>query len=121
MAAAAQDKSLFAVKGLLTRIDVTARHVVVDFHRHIYRNAAQGVDYSFEAIKVDFRIVVDGDACQLGNRVNGAGGTAECIGSIDFLRAVVANGYLRIARDGNKRNFLFPWVDTRQNHRVGSI
>ena len=72
MTAAAQNKGLLAVERLLARIDMATSHIVVDFHGDVHFDAAQSVNHGLEAVEVDFRIMVDGNARQLGNSIDSA-------------------------------------------------
>ena len=120
MARTAQDERLVAIEGLQAGVEMTARVLVVDLHRDVDFHTAERVDRFLEAVEVDFRIMRDGNACELRNDLNRVCRAADRVRRVELLLAVRAHVDERIAMERHHSDLLVLRVDAREDHAVGA-
>ena len=87
MARATQDERLVAIESLQAGVEMTARILIVDFHRDVNFHTAERVDRFLEAVEVDFCIMRDGNARELRNDLDRVGRAADRVRRIELLLA----------------------------------
>ena len=99
---------------------MTARVLIVDFHRDVNFHTAERVDRFLEAVEVDFCIMRDGNARELRNNLDCVGRAANRVRRIELLLAVRAHVDERIAVERHHGDLLVLWIDAREDHTVGA-
>lgn len=106
MARAAQDKRLVAVERLQAGIKMATGVFVIDGHGDVNLDAAKRVDDFAEAVEVDFRVMRDVHARQLGNRLHGQRRAAEHVRGVQLVHAVFAHVNHGVAMQRHQRDLL---------------
>ena len=95
-------------------VGVRVVNALVDHDVH----AADGIDQADQAVEVDFGVVGDADARELGGFANGGGGTAVVVGGVELVRAVAVDVDHGVTRDGNERGLVLRRIDTHDDVRI---
>ena len=94
---------------------------VIDGHGDVNLDAAKHVDDFVEAVEVDFRVMRDAHARQLGNRLHGQRRAAEHVRGVQLVHAVFAHVNHGIAMQRHQRDLLAHRVDARKHDAVRAV
>ncbi len=122
MTAAAEAKGLLAVEGLRAggQVDASVIHVghgdgQGDLH------ATEGIDNRGELFEVEFRVVRDVHARELGDLFDHVGGAAKGVCRVDLLRSVLAHVDHGVSGNRDERDLLVGRVNAHQDDGVRAV
>ncbi len=91
---------------------------VVDLRFVLHGDAAHSIHKTSQVQEADLGVVRDIHAQQIFRSRDSARSSIECIGRVEFLRAVPVDVDLRVARDGDHGNHVFVGIDACHDVRV---